>query len=568
MRTRLRRETSARPTAPVDGSDATDSAARGRYRRRSLVATTGLLAAVAGLAAGLVAGPGAGPAAASGHPVSAPVPVPPPDPEPIREPSFPRPVVLLGTAGLRWSDVSASSTPTLAALGETWAVGNVAVRSVRTTTCPADGWLAVSAGTRAADLPRGDGCRELTGPVEGRVATWDDYLQAATDDPYDAVPGRLGDTLTEAEITAAGIGPGAAVALARTDGSAPERWSPRPDDPADLTALVSGALRDGARLVVVDLGAVHDDASATEVDQALRAALAGASEADVLVMSLADRGETPSLQVAAWGRPRASSPGLLTSASTRQTGIVLGTDVTATLLGRVGLGGAERPSWVIGSPIQRRPPGDGVPGLVDAAQHASVVQPLVSWFYVGVVVVNLVLFAAVWFGLARPPGRRVDEARRRRVLHRLQLAGLAVAAVPVSLLLANLVPWWRAASPAAALVASAAGIVAGLVTLALAGPWRRSVLGPAGLVAGVTAAVVIVDVLTGSKLQTSAVFGSSSLLAGRFYGFNNTTFALAAVGTLVAVSAVVAPLVRSGRRLWAAAVVVAVGAALTVIDGS
>ena len=520
--------------------------------------------------AGLLLGPGTGPAAASGqtsHPVSAPVPVPPPDPRPIREPNFPRPVVLLGTAGLRWSDVSTSVTPALAALGETWAIGNAAVRSVRDTTCPADGWLAVSAGYRAADLPHSDGCRELTGPVEGQVAAWDDYLQAAAKDQY-GKPGQLGDTLAEAEVRVAGIGPGAAVALARTDGTAPERWSPRPEDPAALTALVSGALRDGARLVVVDLGVVHDDASASAVDEALGAALAGASEADVLVMSLADRGDEPSLQVAAWGRPRASSPGLLTSASTRQTGTVLGTDVTATLLGRLGMGGAQRPSWVIGAPIRRSPPGEGVAGLVDDAEHASVVQPLVSGFYLGVVAVNIVLFAAVWFGLARPPGRRTDEAQRRRVLHWLRLAGLAVAAIPVSLLLANLVPWWRAVSPAAALVTAAACVATGIVALALTGPWRRSLLGPAGLVAGVTAAVVVVDVLTGSKLQTSAVFGSSSLLAGRFYGFNNTTFALAAVGTLVVVSALVAPLVRSGRRLWAAAVVVVVGTGLTFVDGS
>lgn len=496
------------------------------------------------------------------------MPVPPPDPTPLREPTFPRPVVLLGTSGLRWSDVSTSTTPALAALGETWAIGNVAVRSVRTSTCPADGWLAISSGNRAADLPRSDGCRELTGPVEGQVVAWDDYLQAAADDPYDAKPGQLGDTLTEAEIPVAGIGPGAAVALAGTDGTAPEHWSPSPDDPTELTSLVSAALHDGARLVVVDLGVVDDDASAAAVDQALRAALAGATEADVLVMSLADRGTEPSLQIAAWGRPWSSSPGLLTSASTRQTGILQSTDVTATLLERLGMGGADRPSWVIGSPIRHRPPGEGVAGLVDAAEHASVVQPLIGAFYVGVVVVNLVLFAAVWFGLARPPGRRADEAQRRRVLRWLQRAGLAVAAIPISLLLANLVPWWRAASPAAALVVSAACIVVGLVTLALAGPWRRSVLGPAGLVAAVTAAVVIVDVLTGSKLQTSAVFGSSTLLAGRFYGFNNTTFALAAVGTLVAVCAVVTPLVRSGRRWSAAAVVVVVGTALTIIDGS
>ncbi|MCL2848704.1 MAG: hypothetical protein FWE61_01505 [Micrococcales bacterium] len=521
---------------------------------RSLAVLCLVLAAVLVAPAAAVANPG---------------PVPPPDPRGLPlPPSPPRPVVLMGTSGLRWSDVNPTTTPTLAALGETWGIGNLAVRSVRTTTCPVDGWLAVSAGTRAADLPY-DRCRDLGGVEAGQVVDWDDYLRAAAAHKYDALPGRLGDALTLAEVPVAGIGPGAAVALARTDGWVPEGWHPRPDDADELSHKVREVLDAGARLVVVDLGQVVDDASATVVDERLHAALAGATEADVLVVSLADRpGDGPALQVAALGRPRASSPGTLVSASTRQTGIVLATDITATLLARVGLGGDQRPAWVAGSLIRQRAPGDGVDALIADAEHASVVQPLVSQFYLGVVVVNIVLFSAVWFGLARPPGRRADEAQRRRVLRGLQVVGLSVAAIPVSLLLANLVPWWRTSSPALALAGAAACVVVALVVAALAGPWRRAVLGPAGFVGAVTAAVLVADVLTGSRLQLSAVFGSSSLLAGRFYGFNNTTFALAAVGTLVAVSAAVTPLVRAGHRWPAAGVVVVVGTGLTIVDGA
>jgi len=499
--------------------------------------------------------------------LAAPLPVPPPNTDPV--PPMPkRPLLLLGTAGLRWSDVSTTNTPTLAALAETWGIGNMAVRTVRPTTCPADGWLTVSAGNRTSDALLPGGCRDMGGVRAGRVDWWDQYLQGAQT-PDEAVPGLLGDVLTVTDAPVAGIGPGAAVALARTDGTAPERWVPRPEDPEDLTQAVVEALKGGTRVVVVDLGVVHDDASAKQVDAALHAALAGAGGADVLVASLADRpGEGPDLQLAAWGRPEGSSPGMLTSASTRQSGIVENTDVTATLLGRVGMGGELRPPWVTGKLIRPRAPGDGIAGLLDAAEHANAVQPLVSRFYVGLVVVNVVLFAGVWFALARPPGRRTDETQRRRVLRWLQVAGLAVAAVPISLLLANLVPWWRTGSPGAALAAVAVCIVAVLVIVALAGPWRRSVLGPAGLLAAVTAIVLVVDVTNGSRLQLSAVFGSSSLVAQRFYGFTNATFALVTVGTLVAVSALVVPLVRSGRRWWAAAVVVAAGTALTVVDGA
>ncbi|MCL2423180.1 MAG: hypothetical protein FWD11_04695, partial [Micrococcales bacterium] len=490
----------------------------------------------------------------------APLPVPPPNTDPVTDSSR-RPLVLLGTAGLRWSDVSPTTTPTLAALAETWGIGNLSVHSVRATTCPADGWLTVSAGDRAADLPPNSVCRDLGGVTHGQVDWWDQYLQ----DQSDALPGRLGDVLTAYDVAVAGIGPGAAVALARTDGTSPERWVPLPDTPDDLTQAVADALTGGTRIVVVDLGVVYDDASATQFDTALRAALAGAGGADVLVASLADRpGDAPSLQLAAWGRPAVTARGLLTSASTRQTGIVVNPDITVTLLSRVGLGGELRPSWAAGMLIRQRAPGDGLDGLVDASDHASAAQPLVVRFAIGVTAANLVLLAVGCVAAAWARRRGTDHSRRR-VLRGVQVAGLGVAAVPVSLLAANLVPWWRTGSPGVALVAATVCIVAVLVVAALVGPWRRSPLGPAGLVAAVTAVVPVVDVLAGSRLALSAVFGSSALVAERFYGFAGTTFALVAVGTLVALAAVLAPLVRAGRRWWAAGAVAAVGAGLSVV---
>src|SRR5512133_458332 len=62
----------------------------------------------------------------------------------------PGPVVLIGTGGVRWSATGAA-TPHLRALLSGGAVGVMSVRSIRRSTCPVDGWLAVSAGARAAD---------------------------------------------------------------------------------------------------------------------------------------------------------------------------------------------------------------------------------------------------------------------------------------------------------------------------------------------------------------------------------------------------------------------------------
>src|SRR5437764_7803441 len=89
------------------------------------------------VALALVAAAGLGPAAAPALAQPAPV---------------PGPVVLIGTGGVRWS-ATGGQTPHLRALLDDAAVGVMSVRSVRTSTCPVDGWLAVSAGARAADEP-------------------------------------------------------------------------------------------------------------------------------------------------------------------------------------------------------------------------------------------------------------------------------------------------------------------------------------------------------------------------------------------------------------------------------
>src|SRR5450756_1485295 len=60
-------------------------------------------------------------------------------------------VVVVGVAGLRWADVSPEVTPALWSLAQHAAIGTAAARSVRSSACPADGWLAISAGARAAD---------------------------------------------------------------------------------------------------------------------------------------------------------------------------------------------------------------------------------------------------------------------------------------------------------------------------------------------------------------------------------------------------------------------------------
>src|ERR1700730_820876 len=60
-----------------------------------------------------------------------------------------RQVVVVGTSGLRWSDVSPSATPTLWRLAGQGSVGSLVDYAVLPLTCPADAWLTLNAGARA-----------------------------------------------------------------------------------------------------------------------------------------------------------------------------------------------------------------------------------------------------------------------------------------------------------------------------------------------------------------------------------------------------------------------------------
>src|SRR3954471_16104644 len=116
--------------------------------------------------------------------------------------SVPGPVVLIGTAGVRWSETSPSTASHVRTLLGDGAVAEMSVGSVRTSTCPVGGWLAVSAGARAADEPGPCRTPAFTAPpadgAAASVARWDVYRRLAVASSDEARPGLLGDTLAGA----------------------------------------------------------------------------------------------------------------------------------------------------------------------------------------------------------------------------------------------------------------------------------------------------------------------------------------------------------------------------------
>ena len=505
-------------------------------------------------------------------------------------------VVVVGVAGLRWADVSPEATPALWSLAQHAAIGTVAARSVRSSACPADGWLAISAGARAADAAGATEaeCRTLSDPGLGApVPGWSDYLAAVRDQSYDARLGTLGSALRASGVSASGFGPGAAIALADPAGALVGDHHPVPTDPAALRDELVAAMS-SSRLVVIDGGVVRDgsmvrDGSSSPdsragavavIESRVAAVLAALDVArssagldpTFLLVSLADSGTTPQLQLAAaLGPPADASAGrfddaLLAAESTRQPAMLQVTDIAPTIVTALGLPPDADGGAFVGAPIRA----DGSGGstaerldlVLDTARHASAAGPVVTPFFGWLFGLLGLLVVVVVAGLAR---RSFD---RPGALRALRIVGVAFAATPVASLLANAVPWWRSGRPGLALAALVLAGVAVIGALALVPRSRRRPLGPTTVVAAITTVVIAADVVAGAHLQVSAAMGVQPLVAGRFYGFNNSAFAMFAASSLLLAAALANPLVRRGRRGQAAAVVGAIGLVATVLDGA
>lgn len=634
---------------------------RRRDLRRARAAASALLAVCAVLL-GLLVAPSAAVAAAGTTGTS-----PAPGVAQAATAAVPDRVIIIGTGGLTWDDVTELGTPALWSLAQDGSIGNLVVRTVRSTACPADGWLALSAGNRAGDgyNAKSTPCRLLENPAAGTapaVPAWEEYLTGVAEQSFSAVIGAFGDAVAAAGIPATAIGPGAAIALSTSQGTVAGTYLPTsqgttPIPPtADLSDSVATAL-ESSELVVVDAGSVRRLGYGTEtkpqpdvdmdgaedepevepgieeeleptsdsihaldvttVDENVAAVLAAARADDptlarttVLLTSHSDPGTTSRLGVAAivgGGTP----VGTLTSRSTRQPGIVQATDVLPTVAKLLDLSDDLPRSALVGSPMtsdaSAAPASVRVASLVDAERHALATAPLIEGFFLLYCIVNLLLFAAVSLGFSRrlldaiarstpsastpahtrapsPAGTDAAPAPiRSRIADRLapvlsrapvvvltvlRAAGIAIAAIPVATLLANLVPWWRASAPGLALTVLILAWIAAITAVAVLPPWRTWLFGPVVIVATITAVVLAVDVATGAHLQVSALMGIQPMVAGRFYGFNNTAFALFATTTVLLAAAVSNWLVSHGRRRLAAAAVLAVGAVAVVLDGA
>jgi hypothetical protein len=492
-------------------------------------------------------------------------------------------VVVVATGGISWSDVSEDATPNLWLLLRDGSSAALSVRSVYSNTCPIDGWLGLSAGSRAAapregaaSNPADRPCPRPPSVVAGRVAEWPQYEEATDETRFDTRLGLLAGTLEDAGICVRSVGSYAAAGGALPDGTVP-RWSDLTADDlltdlntCPVTLVDVGALRDPDDVAVGELADESRAQQLTEIDTRIGQVLrAGPNGADYVVASIADAGLTPRLRLVLARGPH-FGPGTLVSGSTRQDGLAQSPDITATVLSRVGLG---VPPAVGGSPLTSDPAPDNSERRAelrltalrdyDEASHEvhGLVEPFFQVFAYGQLVIYL-LVLLVW------KGRIGSDASRTVVLSRVRWLAVAAAAVPVSTYLANLLPWWRFPVPMLSVVGAVGLFVVVIAVAALRPPVGGWALGPMALVSAVTLGVLAADVMTGSRLQLASLMGLQPVVAGRFYGMGNPTFALFATATLLLATAVSSWLVRVGRRRDAAVAVAVLGGFAIVVDGA
>jgi len=460
----------------------------------------GLLAAVAATGAALTA---ANPAGAQAPPA--------------------RHVVIVGLSGLRWSDVSPAGTPALWRLAGEGSLSSLADYAVLPVTCPADGWLTLNSGARAQSDHGNAGC-----------GTFPAVVQAGPGATVPALPGLAGynrqfrndpdwGLLGRAAGCATAVGPGAALALAGPSGHVAS-YLPAP---SDLTAAVLSR----CPLTVVDLGhlgSTERDVALAAADTELQRIVAELPSGTTLLVTAPGATTGPphlQLTLAAGAGYRA---GLLESSSTRQPGLVALTDLTPTVLGWLGHG---LPSGVVGAQLTRgsRPPSlaAAIRSLAGRDTADQVWQSTHQVFFWAYVLADAAVLAAI--GLASwgaAPGRRRRRARWWRA------AGVVAVSVPAGTFLANLVPWWRLAHPAAWLYGVAVALALVIALTALLATRRRDALAPFGLVCLFTVAVLGIDVMTGSRLQLETPFGLSVLEGGRFYGIGNAALGIYGITAL------------------------------------
>lgn len=490
-----------------------------------------------------------------------------------------RRVVVLAVPGLTWKDLEAPELANLRALLDESAIANIATRVTSVVSQPGEAYLTLGAGTRAVAPKELAGLAFQADEAFGLTTAGDEHARqqgTSTDAQvvslgwtllvgeneaaeFGGTIGALGQALDDAGVARGVVAnadgadplvPGepihreAALALADASGAVPcgqvgsvllttddaAPFGVRLDEDAVLDAFDRCSTPGSVVLVEAsDLRralAFRPRATPELADAARRAALASTDalaaslltrldlERDAVVVVAPSTQPTPGLGVLGV-RAAEMPPGFLTSGNTRRAGYVLVTDLAPTIahLMSVELDEASIEGRAVeprrGPPLASDRRAELVDGEAAARFRDRMLDPVVLTVVISVSVLALASALVLIGGWRR---------------HRRSLAPVALVllALPSLTYLAALFPFYDWGAVAYWLFLVLGSLLVGLTSFMLRGRWLRPLALGYGLLVGV---VTLSIVGLGSRLQLATVFGDSPIVAGRFTGINNVTFA-------------------------------------------
>lgn len=522
-----------------------------------------------------------------------------------------RPVVLIGTSGLRWQDVDPEVTPHL---WEMLDAGAGAAGATPTTTrtnsmCTSAGWLGLSSGQtvltgstvgtgvdkeyRCADwaIEPVDGATEDTeeqdttgASRQAEIAGWSFLQSLQQKSAFRPQLGTLGDAFADAGECATAIGPGAALVLADTSGAV-ARYMTVEDalrDPAaafscPLTVVDAGSAPhampdpDDPASSVTPPGPPADSERAADVraldDMISRVSAAAPENSQVLTVDVG--GPAPgrgSLGVAVSTPEPGPAGRYLSTPGTRWNGVFRVLDLPITLTSAASI---PAPSEFTGSPLTQSgtrtaDTAKSVAELVTLTERDHTLRTATGVVTISVLLLSLGAFALITVGLPRLRARGHTVLARRTA--RAAAAVLTVAAsVPAGLFLMTTWSWWSPEATEPAMWAALAGSTVLVACTAALAP-RDSVWGAAAIIAGITFVLLTVDAMLGTPLHRGSPLGAAPTLGGRYYGFGNPTYSVYAAAALVFAACLATLVRRRFGRVWAIVSTIALGAVTLLID--
>ena len=408
-------------------------------------------------------------------------------------------------------------------------VGSVAARGRYVSDCAAAGWTTLGAGRRAA-------VGGLCDPVvaNGAVTDWATRQAAAAARHGDA---QLGTLAASVNGCVAAIGPGAALAAAKPDGTLAAYAAPE--------EFVRNGLQLSCPITIVDAEALSDQIVAKlAADETVTVILTG--------IGPAPGSDDRSLQVIY--RLATTLPGWLTSASTRREGIVTLTDLTRTLIDFGRPPDSPVPVTVDGSPFAVFEAQLSMAAIDSQLDETAALSDAAPAAYLGVGLAGTVL------GLIMIAGVILRRLRITRLILTIGTVWLA------SMMLTGAVPWYRTEQPGVVAVCAMLGWAAILTGAALL---LARVVGVPAAIAGaaLTVAAFTVDAALGGPMQPGSLVNSRPIFGLRWYGFGNVTFGAYASAGLLLAGYVAHRFLLRGRQRAAIAAVALVGFGIVVCQG-